>query len=188
MLWTLTLIAGICWWSYCMSYTKSLFHFRVAGEREFLQCASAVILKRPSVQSPNGRKRLQTFSERKINKTRVKQLQKDEDLILTARKKKISYSIKTGTPIESPNSLNTPLPSQIMLGVRWKGYTTHSLQSHYKVALSTGGSNRLPLEARVCCNGGHVFNQYHSHGRSRHSGRLCKILSALIYNSVQQGE
>ena len=51
---------------------------------------------------PNCRKRLQTFTERKINKSRISQLEKDRRLILSALKKKMHHPVKTGRPIDNP--------------------------------------------------------------------------------------
>ena len=66
----------------------NLLNFRAIGEREFLQQITSMILKQPSVHvnAPKCRHRLQTFSERKINKRRVSQLQKDRKLIVSAMK------------------------------------------------------------------------------------------------------
>ena len=55
-----------------------LLNFRCIGQQEFLQRISSVTLKNPSVHAPNRRRRLQTFSEKKINKSRVTQLEKDK--------------------------------------------------------------------------------------------------------------
>ena len=53
---------------------NDLLNFRCIGQQEFLQRISSVTLKNPSVHAPNRRRRLQTFSEKKINKSRVTQL------------------------------------------------------------------------------------------------------------------
>lgn len=75
-----------------------LLHFRTTGEQEFLQGISTVILRQPSVKAPNRRKWLRKFSGQNINKSRVTQLQRDRDRILTAMKKKIRHSSRTGIP------------------------------------------------------------------------------------------
>ena len=84
------------------SQHHDLLNFRAIGEREFLQRIASVILKQPSVHAPKRRHRLQTFSERKINKTRVSQLEKDRRMLVCAMKKKMQYSHKTGKPINNP--------------------------------------------------------------------------------------
>ena len=56
-----------------------LLNFRAIREREFLQRITSMILKQPSVNAPKQRHRLQTFSERKINKRRVSELQKNSE-------------------------------------------------------------------------------------------------------------
>ena len=67
---------------------SDLLNFQSLGQQEFLQRVSSVILKTPSVQTPNRKHRLQTFSEKKVTKSRVSQLEKDRKLIITAMKKK----------------------------------------------------------------------------------------------------
>ena len=79
-----------------------LMNFRLIGQQEFLQRVSAVILQNPSVHAPNRKHRLQTFSERKIAKSRVTQLEKDKRLIITAMKRKMKFSQRTGKPIDRP--------------------------------------------------------------------------------------
>lgn len=87
-----------------------LMNFRLIGQQEFLQRVSAVILQNPSVHAPNKRCWLQTFSERKITKSRVTQLEKDEQLISTAIKRKMKFSQRTGKPIDRPGKQLIELP------------------------------------------------------------------------------
>ena len=71
---------------------NDLLNFRCIGEQEFLQRIQSVIQKQASVRAPNRKRRLQTFSEKKITKSRVTQLEKDKQLIITAMKKKCNFS------------------------------------------------------------------------------------------------
>ena len=64
-----------------------LLNFRLIGQQEYLQRVSAVMLKNPSVNAPNRRRRLQTFSEGKVTKSRVTQLEKDKRIVIAAMKK-----------------------------------------------------------------------------------------------------
>ena len=64
-----------------------LINFRLIGQQEFLQRVSAVLLKLPSIHAPNRKRRLHTFSEKKVTKSRLTQLEKDKKLIITAMKK-----------------------------------------------------------------------------------------------------
>ena len=57
--------------------TNDLLNFRCIGQREFLLRVSVDMLKQPSVRVPNRRRRLQTFSDKKVNKSRVTKLEKD---------------------------------------------------------------------------------------------------------------
>ena len=68
---------------------SDLINFLSLGQQEFFAkgILSSVILKTPSVQAPNRKHRLQTFSE-KITKSRVSQLERDKKLIITAMKGK----------------------------------------------------------------------------------------------------
>ena len=48
---------------------------RSIGEQEFNQRIVSFTLKKPSVKVPNHKRRLQTFSEKKVNKSRISQLE-----------------------------------------------------------------------------------------------------------------
>ena len=118
---------------------NDLLNFRFIGQQEFLQRIASVILKQPSVCAPNRRRRLQTFSEKKITKSRVTQLEKDKKLIITAMKKKMQFSQRTGRPVERPGEQLIELPLALCdsTGNPIKGqksYTTHYLQCRYKDA------------------------------------------------------
>ena len=116
-----------------------LLNFRSVGQQEFLLRISSVILKQPSVHAPNRRRRLQTFSERKVNKSRITQLEKDKKLIMSAMKKKIQFSRKIGRAIETPGEQLIELPLAISdnagnLLKGQKSYTSKCLESRYKSA------------------------------------------------------
>ena len=117
--------------------SHDLLHFRTIGQQEFLLRVAYFILKQPSVQAPNRRRRMQTFSERQVKTRRVSQLEKDKRLVLAAMKKKMQYSNKTGKPIDSPGEQLLQLPLAICDhdGNPLKGqksYTTNCLQARYK--------------------------------------------------------
>ncbi len=121
------------------SQHHDLLNFRSIGQREFLLRISSVLLKQPSVRATNGRKRLQPFSERKVNKIGVSQLNKDKKLILSAMKKKMRFSRRTGGPIDKPGEQLIEFPVAISdnTGNPLKGqksYATRSLVSRYKEA------------------------------------------------------
>lgn len=123
-------IAGQC---------HDLLHFRSIGQQEFLLRIASVQLKQPSVNAPNRKRRLQTFTERKVTKSRLTQLEKDKKLVLATMKKKMKFSQRTGKPIEKPSEQLIELPLSISdnAGNSLKGqksYTTRSLQSRYKMA------------------------------------------------------
>lgn len=63
-----------------------IYYNSVQLEKEFL---FSVILKQPSIHTPNRKHQLQTFSERKATKSRLTQLEKDKKLVLAATKKKM---------------------------------------------------------------------------------------------------
>ena len=97
-----------------------------------------VMLRQPSVRAPNRRRRLQTLSERKINKSRVTQLEKDKKLIISAMKRKMQFSRRTGRPVDRPGEQLVEIPLAIAdnNGNPLKGqksYTTY-LESRYKQA------------------------------------------------------
>ena len=103
-------------------------NFRSIGQQEYLQRVSALILKTPSIHAPNRRHKLQTFSDRKVTKSRVTQLEKDHHN--SYEKKKMQLSQRTGTPIDRPGEqlIDIPLALYDNAGNAIKGpksYTTH---------------------------------------------------------------
>ena len=60
-----------------------LLSFRDIGQREFLNHITFHILKKPSTSATVRKRRLQTFSSKKVNKQRISQLEKDRSLILS---------------------------------------------------------------------------------------------------------
>ena len=133
-----------------------LLNFRAIGQKEFLLRTAYFTLKVPSVKAPNRRRRLQTFSEKKTINKKISQLEKDRRLILTAMKKKMQYSKKTGTPIERPGEqlLEYPLSLCDNEGNPRKGqksYSTHTLETRYKEASLPVFTNSLPTEWRPEC-------------------------------------
>lgn len=126
-----------------------LLNFRLIGEKEYLLRVASVILKQPSVHAPNKKKRLQTFSEQKVNKRALSQVERDKKLILAAMKKKIQFSKKTGKPIETTGEqlVEYPLAIADNIGQPLKGqksYTTRSLETRYKAANPQVFVNSLP--------------------------------------------
>ena len=113
-----------------------LLSFREIGEREFLLRIASILLKQPSVKTPNRKRHLLTFSEKKVNTRRISQLERDKRLIMTAMRKKIQHSVRTRRPIERPNEQLTEYPLAISKdGKPLKGsksYTTNSLEARYK--------------------------------------------------------
>ena len=90
--------------------SNDLLSFRLIGEKEYYQRIGYFILKQPSVHAPNRKRRLQTFSEKKANKSRITQLERDKQLILSAIRKQIQFSKRTGRPIEKPGEQLLELP------------------------------------------------------------------------------
>ena len=111
--------------------------------------------KKTSVHAPNRRSRLQTFSEKKVTKSRVTQLEKDKKLIITAMKKKMQFSQRTGRPIDGPGEQLIELPLALCdnTGNPIKGqksYSTHFLECRYKEATSQVFLPSLPWRPECC--------------------------------------
>ena len=132
-----------------------LMNFRLIGQQEYKQRISAVILKNPSVGAPNRKRRLQTFSEKKVTKSRVTQLEKDRRLVITAMKKKMKFSQRTGKPIDRPGEQLIELPLALCdnTGNPIKGqksYTTRFLQCRYKETEAPAFLVTLPWRPKCC--------------------------------------
>lgn len=121
---------------------------RHIGQREYLGRVGAVILRQPSFQAPNRQRRLQTFSDPKVNKTKISQLEKDRRLLLLALKRQMQHSNKTGEPVQKLGEQIIELPMALCdnQGVQHKGdkaNTTRSLRLRYKDAPDTVFSSDL---------------------------------------------
>ena len=82
--------------------TNDLLTFRSIGEKEFLQRITSFILKQPSTLAPNRKRHLLTFSEGQKKSRKISQLERDRRLIISAMKKKMHFSKRTGRPIDKP--------------------------------------------------------------------------------------
>ena len=92
--------------------TNDLLTFRSIGEKEFLQRITSFILKQPSTLAPNRKRHLLTFSEGQKKSRKISQLERDRRLIISAMKKKMHFSKRTGRPIDKPGEQLIPLPLQ----------------------------------------------------------------------------
>ena len=118
------------------SYTD-LLNFREIGREEYLIRISYFILRNPSVQAPNRRRTLRTFSTKSVTKKRVSNLERDRRLLLSAMKKEMLFSKKTGVPIDRPGEQLSEYPLSISDSngkpiKRQKSYFTKSIEGRYK--------------------------------------------------------
>ena len=90
-----------------------LLSFRTTGQKEFLNDVEFRILKTPSTAATIRKRRLQTFSTKKVNKQRYSQIEKDRNLILACMRKKIKWSIRTGTTMTNGGEQLIPFPLAI---------------------------------------------------------------------------
>ena len=127
--------------------------FGSKGREDFYTRIADFILKEPSVQAPNRKHRLQTFSERNTKNTKkVSQLDKDKQLVLSAIKKKLQHSKKkTGAPIEQSGEQLIEYPLSICdnEGKALKGnksYTTNVFEQCYKTAQPSVVTPSCPIQ------------------------------------------
>ncbi len=111
-----------------------LLTFRDIGQREFEHRVEYFILRNPSVQAPTRRKRLLTFSERKVAQKRVSDLEKERKLQLECWKKKVAFASRTGTPIGNVFEQFLELPRAIATseGIPNKGTKSNSTKVYAK--------------------------------------------------------
>ena len=132
-----------------LQQTNDLLNFRATGEKEFSQRITSFILKEPSRQAPNRKRHLQTFSAGQRNTRKISQLERDKRLILSAMKKKMLFSKRTGRPIDKPGEQLIELPLAISDndGKPLKGqksYSTKTLESRYKATSPPVFTTELP--------------------------------------------
>ena len=133
--------------------SHDLLNKRSIGQREYLGRVGAIILRQPSFQAPNRQRRLQTFSEPKVNKTKVSQLEKDRKLLLLALKRQMQHSNKTGEPVQKLGEQIIELPMALCdgQGIPHKGdkaNTTRSLRARYKDAPNTVFCSELQINPK----------------------------------------
>ena len=113
-----------------------LLHFRTIGQNEFLSRVASTILHKPSSAAPLRKGHLKTFTIKTSKSRKVTQLEKDRKLILACMRKKIKFSLRTGTPIATAAEQLISLPlalcdSQGNLQTGQKCYITKALDRHY---------------------------------------------------------
>ena len=133
--------------------SHDLLNKRSIGQREYLGRVGAIILRQPSFKAPNRQRRLQTFSEPKVNKTKVNQLEKDRKLLLLALKRQMQHSNKTGEPVQKLGEQIIELPMALCdsQGVPHKGdkaNPTRSLRVRYKDAPNTVFCSELQINPK----------------------------------------
>ena len=137
--------------------SHDLLNFRQIGQEDYELRIANFILRQPSVEAPNRKRRMQTFSVRQVKTRRVSQLEKDKCLILAAMKKKMQYSKKTGRPIDKPGEQLLEYPvalcdhdGKLLKGQ--KSYTTNSLEARYKTSQPPVFTAALPTGWRTQCS------------------------------------
>ena len=135
--------------------SHDLLSFRGIGQCEFMLYVSFHILNKPSTQAPNRRHCLQTFSDKKRIGKKLTQAEKDRRLLVSAMKKKIEHSQKTGKPIEQPGEqlLDKPMSLCDSEGNPLKGqksYTTKYLEKRYQNAIPQVFSADFPDWENFC--------------------------------------
>ncbi len=129
--------------------SNDLLNFRSLGQKDFLQRISFFTLRQPSVQAPNRKRHLQTFSQKQANTRRISQLERDKRLNLSAMRKEMLFSKRTGRPTETPGEqlLELPLALSDNEGNPLKGrksYTSRTQECRYKAATPLVFTNELP--------------------------------------------
>ena len=93
--------------------SSDLLNFRKIGEEKFRLRISYYILREPSVQAPIRRKALRTFTTKTVKSKKVSKLERDQKLLLSALKKKLQYSQKSGKPVQNPGEQLLEFPLSI---------------------------------------------------------------------------
>ena len=119
-----------------------LMNFRHIGQRQFLLRIKAVVLKQPSVKAPNRKNNLKTFTEKKRNSRQISKLEKDKQLVLSAMRRKMSFSKRTGQPIHELEEQLIELPLAICdsnenTNKGQKSYSTKHYEARYHDAIPT---------------------------------------------------
>ena len=87
-----------------------LLNYRFMGNKAFLEYVLSTVLKQPSTSTTIRKKRMQTFSEKKPTRKKLSQLEKNSKMILTAMKRKLEFSKKTGMPVHTTGEQLLELP------------------------------------------------------------------------------
>ena len=118
---------------------EDLMNFYSIGEREFEKYTEYRILRRPSTNAPNRKRKLVTFSERKVTKSQVNQLEKDKKIVTKCLHRRLKWHQKTGQPIQKLAEQYIPYPLAISdnKGNPIKGQKSNAtkyLENRYKIS------------------------------------------------------
>ena len=107
------------------------------------------MLKQPSTCKTIRKKRLQTFSVKKGQTRKVRKLEKDRKLLIDAMKKRLEFSRKTGSPINTVGEQLLELPLAICdsdgkLLKGQKSSITKMYENRYKSTTPPVFSEELP--------------------------------------------
>ena len=112
-------------------------NFYSIGEKEFERYVEYNILRRPSTNAPNRKHKIVTFSERKVTKTQINQLEKDKKLVTKCLHRRLKWYQQTGQPVQTlaEQYIQFPLAISDNKGNPIKGqksYATKFLGKKYK--------------------------------------------------------
>ena len=133
---------------------NDLIHFRNIGQQKYLQRISAVMLKQPSIKAPNRKNNLKTFTKKQKKSRQITKLEKDKQLIVSAMRKKMSFSRRTGQPIRNLEEQLIELPLALCdsNGIANKGqksYATKHYEARYSTAFPPVFASNIPWTPEV---------------------------------------
>lgn len=116
------------------------------GSVEFQKYIKHYILKESSVAVPQRKKKLATFAERKVNKSKVSQLEKDRKLMQKCLHKRLRHSIMMGQPMDTlvEQYIEVPLAIACNDGTPVRGQKSNVIQSRYGSVVPKVLHNSLP--------------------------------------------
>ena len=80
---------------------QDLMNFYSIGEKDFERYAECNILRRPSTQAPNRKRKLVDFCEPKVTKTQVNQIEKDKKIVTKCLHRRLKWHQQTGQPVQT---------------------------------------------------------------------------------------
>ena len=151
------------------------------------------MLKQPSIKAPNRKNNLKTFTKKQKKSRQITKLEKDKQLIVSAMRKKMSFSRRTGQPIRNLEEQLIELPLALCdsNGIANKGqksYATKHYEARYSTAFPPVFASNIPWTPEVIIMEGMFLINVNPLNQHKKLQDYCKfIMERFIKSEFRKG-